>query len=79
MGYWIYKDPVTWTARVHRADSTNPNCKWEGASEGAPPPPTWEYVEELPIDAVIVTSRTRNRQIRPVTCLLPECMNGVVL
>ena len=79
MGFWIVKDNVTWTARVHCDDSPLESCKWKGASNGQAHPSHWEHVDRLPATGTIEVwnkSHTRSKQVPLMACDHARCMNG---
>ncbi len=79
MGYWIYKDNVTWTARVHDDDSPLASCKWKGASSGQAHPDNWEHLDKLPATGTIEVwneNHTRSKQVPLMACDRSQCMNS---
>ena len=77
-GYWIYKDYVTSSVKVHRDDSSHSHCKWIGASSGALQPWNWEHVMQVPSATQPITiwneKQTRSKSIYPHGC--SDCMDG---
>jgi hypothetical protein len=79
MGYWVYKDHTTWTARVHDDNSSLASCKWTGALSGQTPPINWEHFNTLPATGTIEVwnkNHTRSKQVHLMACDHSQCMNS---
>jgi len=72
MGYWVCKNTVVHTAKVHRDSSASPNCRWRGAREGMQKPDSWEHFETLPTG----TTTVGNKTVLYIPCAIRGCMNN---